>query len=190
MIMAMHIKTRCGWVKMTNQAYVDYHDNEWGRPLHDDHALFELLCLEGAQAGLSWETILNRREEYRKMFWNFNVSKIVRTADEMLLERMQKYGVIKNRLKIIGVKKNAIAYNQIVRDHGSLDVYLWSFVHGASVVNAWQKYADAPTQNDISIAMSKGLKKYGFSFIGPTICYAFMQAAGLVSDHEKGCFLA
>lgn len=183
----MQAKVRCGWVKMKNQTYVDYHDYEWGKPLHNDQELFELLCLEGAQAGLSWESVLNRREEYRKMFWNFDVEKIIRTTDDALLERMQKYGIIKNRLKVLGVKKNAHAYKKIVAEYGSLDTYLWSFVQAKTVKNLWQSYRDAPTQTIISAAMSKGLKEYGCTFVSPTICYAFMQASGLVNDHEKSC---
>jgi DNA-3-methyladenine glycosylase I len=179
---------RCGWVNLKNPLYIEYHDNEWGIPIYDDTKLFELLCLEGAQAGLSWETILNKREEYRKCFWDFDVEKIIKKSDEILLERMQKYGVVKNRLKVLGVKKNALAYKKIVEEHGSLASYLWSFIANKALVNSWGSYKNAPTQTNISIQMSKDLKKYGFTFVGPTICYAFMQAMGMVSDHEKSCF--
>jgi DNA-3-methyladenine glycosylase I len=181
-------KNRCGWVNMKNELYVGYHDTEWGIPLHDDKKLFELLCLEGAQAGLSWETILNKRVEYRKCFWDFDIDTILSKTDEDLLERMQEYSIVKNKLKVLGVKKNAIAYKKVVDEHGSLDTYLWSFVEGKPIVQVWNNYKDAPTQTDISVEISKSLKKYGFTFVGPTICYAFMQAAGLVSDHEKSCF--
>ncbi len=178
---------RCGWVNLKNPLYINYHDNEWGMPLHDDVKLFELLCLEGAQAGLSWETILNKREEYRKCFWNFDIEKIIKKTDEQLLDRMTKYGIIKNRLKVLGVKKNAVAYKKIVKEYGSLDKYLWSFVNDKPINNRLRTYKDGATQTEISEKMSKDLKKYGFTFIGPVICYAFMQASGMVNDHEVAC---
>lgn len=186
----MQEKTRCGWVNMKNDLYIEYHDVEWGVPLYDDQKLFELLCLEGAQAGLSWETILNKREEYRKCFWDFDIEKIIKKTDEELLERMSKFGVVKNKLKVLGVKKNAIAYKKIILEHGSLNKYLWNFVNNKPIINTWDNYKNAPTQTDISGKLSKELKSYGFTFVGPTICYAFMQAAGIVSDHEKMCFLS
>ncbi|MEN9852099.1 MAG: DNA-3-methyladenine glycosylase [Candidatus Parcubacteria bacterium] len=186
----MSEKVRCVWVNMKNQLYVEYHDTEWGVECHDDKKLFELLCLEGAQAGLSWETVLNKREEYKKCFYNFDVNKILKKTDEELLQQMTRYNIIKNRLKVLGVKKNALAYKKIVAEHGSLATYLWSYVDHKQVIQVWEQYKDAPTQTDISVQMSKNLKKYGFTFIGPTICYAFMQAAGMVSDHEKDCFRA
>jgi DNA-3-methyladenine glycosylase I len=186
----MPTKSRCGWVNLKNPLYIKYHDEEWGRELHDDHKLFELLCLEGAQAGLSWETILNKREEYRRCFWDFDVEVLVSKTDEELLELIQHFGVIKNRLKTLGVKKNAMAYHKIIEEHGSLDTFLWSYVDGSPIVNLWDNYRDAPTQTDISTKLSKDLKKYGFGFVGPVICYAFMQACGMVSDHEKECWCA
>jgi DNA-3-methyladenine glycosylase I len=181
-------KPRCGWVNLNNPLYIKYHDEEWGQELHDDQKLFELLCLEGAQAGVTWEMVLNKREEYRKCFWDFDVQTLVSKTDEELLGRIQHFGVIKNRLKTLSVKKNAVAYQKIVLEHGSLDSYLWGFVGGKPVVNVWDSYQDAPTSTDISTTLSKDLKKYGFGFVGPVICYAFMQACGMVSDHEKGCW--
>lgn len=181
-------KLRCSWVNLKNQVYIDYHDSEWGMPLHNDQKLFELLCLEGAQAGLSWETILNKREEYRKCFWDFDIEKIIKKTDEELLERMQKFGVIKNKLKTLGIKKNALAYKKVLSEHGSFDKFLWSYVNEKPVVNVWDKYKDAPASTDTSEKISKDLKNYGFTFVGPIICYAFMQASGMVSDHEKSCF--
>jgi DNA-3-methyladenine glycosylase I len=179
---------RCRWANPKNPLYIKYHDEEWGVPLHDDRKLFELLCLEGAQAGVTWELVLNRREEYRKCFWDFNPAILITKTDEELLERIQHYGVIKNRLKTLSVKKNAVVYFKIVAEHGSLDSYLWNFVGGSPIINHWQSYRDAPTQTDISVALSKSLKKYGFGFIGPVICYAFMQSCGMVSDHEADCW--
>jgi DNA-3-methyladenine glycosylase I len=183
-------KVRCGWVKLTNKKYVDYHDNEWGRPLKDDKKLFRLLCLEGAQAGLTWELILNRFEAYDEAFWSFEPSILASKTDEDLLERMEKFGVVKNRLKSKSLSKNAKAYFEIAKVHGGFSSYVWSFVNGQTVAHSWDVYTDAPTMTEASVAMSKSLKKYGFSFVGPTICYAYMQSAGLVSDHERSCFLS
>lgn len=179
--------SRCGWVNLANPLYIDYHDHEWGKPLHDDHALFELLCLEWAQAWLSWQTILNRREAYREMFWNFDIAKILDSDDDTLLERMWKYNIIKNKLKVLGVKKNALAYQKVVIEHRSLDTYIWSFVGNTPIVNHRMTYRECPSSIPLSEAMSKSLKQYGFTFVWPTICYAYMQAAGLVDDHEVGC---
>lgn len=184
----MNEKVRCGWANPKNKLYIEYHNNEWGFPLHDDQKLFELLCLEGAQAGLSWETILNKRDEYRKCYFDFDIEKIIKKSNEELLERMQNYGVIKNKLKTLSIKKNALAYKKIVGEHGSLNKFLWSYVNNQQVVNIWENYKDAPASTEISTKLSKDLKKYGFSFVGPVICYAFMQASGMVSDHEKSCF--
>jgi DNA-3-methyladenine glycosylase I len=184
----MSNKTRCGWVNLKNPLYIQYHDEEWGRPIHDDHLLFELLCLEGAQAGVTWEMVLNKREEYRKCFWNFDIETLISKTDEELLARIQDFGVIKNKLKTIGVKKNALAFQKIVAEHGSLDRFLWSWVDNQPIVNLWDNYKDAPTSTKISTNLSKSLKKYGFTFVGPVICYAFMQSCGMVSDHQKDCW--
>jgi DNA-3-methyladenine glycosylase I len=181
---------RCSWVRLTNPLYIDYHDTEWGVPLRDDRALFELLCLEGAQAGLSWETILNKRAAYRECFWGFDPDILSQKTDEELLERMHTFDIIKNKLKTLAVKKNALAYQKIVRERGSFAQFLWSFVDGVSLVHVWQNYRDAPTSTQISVDLATALKKYGWSFAGPVICYAFMQACGMVSDHEGGCWKA
>jgi DNA-3-methyladenine glycosylase I len=181
-------KNRCRWANPKNPLYIDYHDEEWGVPLHDDHKLFELLCLEGSQAGVTWELILNRREEYRKCFWNFDIQTIISKSDDELLARIQDFGVIKNRLKTLSVKKNALAYLEIIKDHGSLNNFLWSYVDHKTIVNTWDNYRDAPASTDISTKLSKDLKKYGFGFVGPVICYAFMQSCGMASDHEKHCW--
>jgi DNA-3-methyladenine glycosylase I len=181
-------KKRCGWVKLNNPLYVKYHDEEWGRELHDDKKLFELLCLEGAQAGVTWETVLNKREEYRKCFWNFDIPTLITKTDEELLDRIQDFGVIKNRLKTLSIRKNAMAYLNVIKDHGSLDTFLWSFVDGRQTVNRWVNFTDAPARTEISDNLSTALKKYGFSFVGPVICYAFMQSCGMVSDHQVDCW--
>jgi DNA-3-methyladenine glycosylase I len=181
-------KTRCGWVNLKNSLYIEYHDSEWGRPIHDDHKLFELLCLEGAQAGLSWETILNKREQYRACFWDFDIQTLIVKTDEELLTRIHGFGVVQNRLKTLSIKKNALAYLKLIEQHGSLDKFLWSYVRNRPIVNRWASYKDAPTSTEISIKLSKDLKKYGFGFVGPVICYAFMQSSGMVSDHEAGCW--
>ncbi len=172
---------------MKNPLYISYHDTEWGKPEYDDRALFELLCLEWAQAGLSWETILNRRTAYREMFWDFDVEKIIQSSDEELLERMMDYNVIKNKLKITWVRKNALAFQAITKEHWSFAKYIWSFVDEKPISNERLSFRECPPFTDISEAMRKSLKLYGFTFVGPTICYAFMQAAGLVNDHEMSC---
>lgn len=184
----MQDKIRCGWVNLKNEKYIRYHDEEWGEELHDDKKLFELLCLEGAQAGVTWELILNKREEYRKCFWDFDIEKIIKKTDEELLARMQDFGIVKNKLKVLGVRKNALAFKKIVLEHGSLDKFLWSYVNNKQIKNTWKNYKDTPTSTDISTKLTKNLKKYGFTFVGPVICYAFMQSSGMVSDHEESCF--
>lgn len=182
------IKTRCGWVNLKNPLYIFYHDLEWGVPLYGDQKLFELLCLEGSQAGLSWETILKRRDEYRKCFYNFDPEVLVEQSDQELMERIQHFGVVKNRLKTLAIRNNALAYYRVLKDHNSFDDYIWSFVDDKPIVNVWENYADVPASTELSEQMSKSLKKYGFKFVGPVICYAFMQAAGLINDHQRDCF--
>ena len=176
-------KTRCHWVS-ADPLYIDYHDKEWGVPLRDPRALFELLCLEGAQAGLSWITVLRKREGYRKAFDNFDPHKIVRYSPARIEKLMQNADLVRNRLKIEGVVKNAKAFLAI----DDFDKYLWSFVGGKPIRNQWTGAKDIPVSTPESEAMSKDLKKRGFTFCGPTICYAFMQAAGLVNDHAVTCF--
>jgi len=177
---------RCGWAQ--GDVNVTYHDQEWGVPLHDDRRLFELLILEGAQAGLSWSTILAKRENYRKAFDRFDAARIARYDARKIAALMGDAGIIRNRLKIHAAVENARAFLRVRQEFGSFDSYLWRFVGGEPKVNHWRSYRDAPARTIESDAMSKDLKKRGFKFVGSTICYAFMQAAGMVNDHERGCF--
>ena len=177
--------TRCAWVPEADPLYVTYHDQEWGVPSRDDRHLFELLVLEGAQAGLSWATILRKREGYRRAFADFDVAKVARFDDRDVERLLADAGIVRNRLKV----ESAIANARATLD---LDVplgeYLWSFVGGEPKVNRWRALRELPAQTDESAAMSKALKKRGFRFVGPTVCYAFMQATGLVNDHTVDCF--
>lgn len=177
---------RCDWAK--NDLAIHYHDNEWGVPLHDDQKLFEFLCLEGAQAGLSWDTILRKRENYRAAFDNFEAEKIVKYDDKKCTELLKNEGIIRNRLKIASVVRNAKCYLEIVEKEGSFDKYIWSFVDGKPVVNVWENHKQVPASTEISDKLSKDLKKRGFNFVGSTIMYAFLQATGMVNDHLTGCF--
>lgn len=178
--------TRCGWAK--NDLAIKYHDEEWGVPVHDDRRLFEFLILEGAQAGLSWDTILAKRENYRAAFDNFDAAKIVRYDETKLATLIQNPGIVRNRLKIASSVQNAKAYLKTVEEFGSFDRYIWQFVGGAPVVNGWETMKDVPAKTAESDRMSKDLKKRGFNFVGSTICYAFMQATGMVNDHLVSCF--
>lgn len=178
---------RCGWVKLTEPMYVKYHDEEWGVPVFDDQQLFEMLCLEGAQAGLNWLTILKRRQGYREAFDYFNVEKIVEYDEEKLEALKQDERIIRNRLKIASVVTNAKSYMNIQQKHSSFSNYIWSFVEHKPIINHWERLEDVPATTEISDRMSKQLKKDGFKFVGSTICYAFMQAVGMVNDHTKNC---
>ncbi|WP_106495045.1 DNA-3-methyladenine glycosylase I [Lentibacillus sp. Marseille-P4043] len=179
---------RCEWAT-SDQIYIDYHDDEWGRPTHDDRELFEMLCLEGAQAGLSWITILKRRENYRAAFDNFD-PKLVSAYDESKInELLQNEGIIRNKRKIHSVITNAQAFLQVQEAFGTFDSYIWQFIGGEPVLNDWATHAEVPAATKESEQMSKDLKKRGFKFVGPTICYAFMQATGMVNDHTMDCFL-
>lgn len=183
----MEIK-RCAWTG-SDPLMVEYHDKEWGVPVHDDNELFEFLILEGAQAGLSWSTILNRREGYRKAFANFDVQKVALFSEEEDLERLaQNPNIIRNRLKIKSTINNARQFIKIQEEFGSFDNYIWQFVNYQPINNRFEQLADIPASTELSTIMSKDLKKRGFSFIGPTICYAFMQAIGIVNDHLIDCF--
>lgn len=177
---------RCDWAK--NDLAIHYHDTEWGVPLHDDRKLFEFLILEGAQAGLSWDTILRKRENYRKAFDDFDAEKIARYDENKCAELLQNEGIIRNRLKIASAVRNAEHYLEIVEKEGGFDEYIWSFVDGKPIVNAWENYKQIPVSTEISDKLSKDLKKRGFNFVGSTIIYAFMQACGLVNDHLVSCF--
>lgn len=182
------MKRRCEWAT-SEPIYESYHDDEWGVPVHDDQHLFEMLSLEGAQAGLSWITILKRRENYRKAFDLFDPN-IVRTYDEKKIEELrQDEGIIRNKLKIRSVITNAEAFIKVQEEFGSFNNYLWQFVGGKPILNDWQSHADVPASTEESELLSKDLKKRGFKFVGPVICYAFMQAVGMVNDHTKECYL-
>jgi DNA-3-methyladenine glycosylase I len=165
-----------------------YHDTEWGVPLHDDRALFEFLCLEGAQAGLSWRTVLQKRDNYRRAFHNFDIARVAAMKDRELEKLLLDPGIIRNRLKITSTRDNAKVALEAIDEFGSLDAYLWSFVNGKPVQNGWRTRGDVPASTPVSDTMSKNLKKRGFRFVGTTICYAFMQATGMVNDHLIECF--
>ncbi|NCF37191.1 MAG: DNA-3-methyladenine glycosylase I [Gammaproteobacteria bacterium] len=179
--------TRCWWCG-DDELYQSYHDEEWGVPVHDDRLLFEFLCLEGAQAGLSWITILRKRDNYRRAFDNFDAHRIARYDDDKIAALLQDPGIVRNRLKVNGFVKNARAYLALLEQGTTLDHYLWDFVDGEPLQNGWQQMSQVPANTEISDAMSKDLKQRGFTFVGSTICYAFMQAAGLVNDHTVDCF--
>lgn len=178
---------RCGWASAEDELYTYYHDNEWGIPVHDDDLLFEFLVLEGFQAGLSWITILRKREHFRKVFDNFDPRKVVNYSIEKIEELLQDQGIIRNKLKVNGAVQNAKAFLKIQEDFGSFDKYIWGFVGGQPVMNQWKSLKEVPPKTEISDKMSKDLKKRGFTFIGSTICYAFMQATGMVNDHIVDC---
>ncbi len=178
---------RCEWAN-ESELYKAYHDNEWGVEIHDDRGLLEFLILEGAQAGLSWSTVLKKRESYRKAFDNFDALKISRYTDKDISKLLANPGIIRNKLKIKAAVTNARAFLVVQKEFGSFDNYLWKFVNGTPVLNSWKKITDIPSRSPESDAMSKDLKKRGFTFVGTTICYAFMQATGMVNDHVVDCF--
>lgn len=180
--------TRCAWVPLNNPEYVKYHDEEWGVPVHDDVKLFEMLILEGSQAGLSWSTVLKKRDGYKKAFHNFDVKKCSQMTDEELETLMLNPEIIRNRLKIFSVRKNALAFLKIQEEFGSFDKYLWSFVDGTPIINNLETIAHMPAKTELSDKISKDLKKRGMTFVGSTIIYAYMQAVGLINDHTIDCF--
>ncbi len=180
-------KIRCSWCSK-DDLYKDYHDNEWGQPLHDDRQLFELLCLEGAQAGLSWYTVLRKRENYRKVFDGFDANKMSRYNAKKIEALLQDEGIIRNKLKVNAFVQNAKAFIAIQKEFGSFDKYIWQFVGGKPVVNDVKSLGNVPVKTAQSDAMSKDLLKRGFKFVGSTICYAFMQASGMVDDHVNDCW--
>jgi len=180
--------TRCSWAK--SEAMIAYHDTEWGVPTHDDRVLFEFLILEGAQAGLSWETILNKRAAYRKAFADFDPAKVARFTDARVEKLLLDPGIVRNRLKVAGAVKNAKAFLAVQREFGSFAKYAWGFVDGAPVANVRRRPGDVPATTATSDALGKDLKKRGFTFVGSTITYAFMQAVGMVDDHLAGCVRA
>jgi DNA-3-methyladenine glycosylase I len=181
------VTTRCSWAD-TDPIYMKYHDTEWGVPLHDDRKLFEFLILEGAQAGLSWITILKKRQNYLKAFDHFNPRRMSRYDSRKISALLLNKGIIRNRLKIEAAVQNARSFLKLQKDFGTFDAYIWQFVGGETRKNRWKTIAEIPAYTDESVAMSKDLKKRGFKFVGPTICYAFMQATGLVNDHTIDCF--
>jgi len=178
---------RCDWGG-SSKDMIAYHDKEWGVPVHSDRKLFEMITLEGAQAGLSWSTILKRRKTYKKAFDNFDIKKVSKYTEKDFKRLMKDEGVIRNKLKIRSTIKNAQLILEIQKEYGTFDKYLWGFVHNKPRINKFKKMSEIPAKTSISDAMSKALKKKGFSFVGSTICYAFMQAIGMVNDHEISCF--
>jgi DNA-3-methyladenine glycosylase I len=180
--------TRCDWVPLDEPLYLAYHDEEWGVPSHDDRHLFEMLVLEGAQAGLSWATILRKREGYRRAFVGFDPEAVARFTPRRIERLLEDPGIVRNRLKVESAVANARAALEVRAAFGSLDAYLWGFVGGHPVANRWRTMAELPAETEASRAMSRELKRRGFRFVGPTVCYAFMQATGLVNDHVVSCF--
>lgn len=178
--------SKCPWA-LANKMEEHYHDTQWGVPVHDERLLFEMLILEGTQAGLSWSTVLKKREGYRKAFDNFDVQIISNYSEQKLLELQNNPEIIRNKLKIGSAVTNAMAFITIQKQYGSFDAYIWSFVNGKTIKNNWQTMQDVPANTPESDAMSKSLKKAGFKFIGTTICYAYMQAVGMVNDHLVTC---
>lgn len=183
------MKKRCFGGEHGKEFYAAYHDEEWGKPSHDDHHLFELLILEGAQAGLSWETILRRREGYREAFYNFDPEKVASMSDQELDALVKNEKIIRNRLKIQAARRNARCFLEIQKEFGTFSSYLWKFVSDKPIDIIREKFADVPTETKESIALSKDLKKRGMTFVGPTIIYAYMQAVGMVNDHLGECWL-
>jgi DNA-3-methyladenine glycosylase I len=181
-------KKRGSWTRENNPLMIEYHDKEWGVPVHDDRILFEFLILEGVQAGLTWQTVLNKRENYRKAFDDFHAYKIARYETEDVNRLLGNSGIIRNRLKITSTIQNAKAFLEIQKEFGTFDVYIWQFVDSKPLNNKIKTIKDIPTSTKESKDMSKDLLKRGFKFVGPTICYAFMQAVGMVNDHEMKCF--
>jgi DNA-3-methyladenine glycosylase I len=179
---------RCAWVPENDPLYAAYHDEEWGVPVHEDRLLYELLTLEGAQAGLSWVTILRKREGYRRVFAGFDPAAVARFDDRRVEALLQDSGIVRNRLKVTSTVENARRVLEVQEELGSLDALLWSFVDGEPLVGGWQTVAEIPAETPVSQALSKELKRRGFRFVGPTVCYALMQAAGLVDDHVVSCF--
>lgn len=179
---------RCAWVTQ-DPVYISYHDNEWGKPVYEDRLLFEFLILEGAQAGLSWITILKKRENYRKAFDNFDPEIVSSYDDKKIAELLSDKGIVRNRRKIEAAVQNARSFLEIQKEFISFSTYIWSFVGGKPIINSWKTIEEVPARTQLSDAMSKDLKKRGFKFVGSTICYSFMQAVGMVNDHTQNCFV-
>ena len=184
----MNEKTRCSWAG-NSPINRDYHDKEWGRPVHDDIKLFEMLILEGMQAGLTWITVLNKREAFREAFDGFDPKKVTLYGDDKIQELMANKGIIRNRLKIQAAVSNARAFLKVAEEYGSFDKFIWGYVNDAPLIGHWEKHNDLPASTPLSDMISKDLKKRGFKFVGSTIIYAFMQATGMVNDHIAECFV-
>jgi DNA-3-methyladenine glycosylase I len=181
-------RTRCRWAASGNDLYIEYHDREWGVPVHDDRTHFEFLILEGAQAGLSWATILNKREAYRKAFYGFDPARVARFSEKRIAKLLENPGIVRNRLKVEAAVANARAFLEVQKEFGSFDRYVWPFVGGKPIVHRRKSMKEVPATSAESDALSRDLKKRGFKFVGSTILYAHMQAVGMVNDHEVGCF--
>ncbi len=182
------VKTRCQWAEQGGEAMIHYHDQQWGVPLYDDHQLFEMLILEGAQAGLSWSTILNKREGYRLAFDQFDAEKIAIYSAEKVASLLANPAIVRNRLKVAATINNARCFLKVQQSHGSFSDYIWQFVDGRPIINRWHYFEQIPVSTPASDQMAKVLKKDGFKFVGTTICYAYMQAVGMVNDHLTDCF--
>ena len=180
--------TRCEWAAGSDELMLAHHDEEWGVPSHDDRYLYEMLTLEGAQAGLSWSTILRKREGYRSAFAGFDPAAVARFTEKDVERLLGDPGIVRNRLKVESTIANAARVLEVQESEGSFDAYLWGFVDGAPIVNHWTSLSELPAETDLSRALSKDLKRRGFRFIGPTVCYAFMQTVGMVDDHTVDCF--
>ena len=185
--MSDSMKIRCSWPKNDN-TYIQYHDREWGVPVYDDRELFEKLILDGAQAGLSWITILKRQANYKKAYDQFNPLKMANWSDQKIETLLNDSGIIRNRLKILAARQNAKSYLKLIEEKGNFSEFLWSFVNHSQITNYWESWDKTPAKTKDSEKMSKELKSRGFQFVGPTICYAFMQAVGMVNDHIVSCF--
>lgn len=182
-------KVRCPWLDLSNSEYIDYHDREWGRPVHEDHVHFEMITLEGAQAGLSWATVLRKREHYRKVFMGFDPLKVSKMTPTNVSKLLLDPGIIRNRLKVESTVSNAKAFLQVQKDFGSFDAYIWAYAKGKPIFSNFETLDEYPSKTELSDQISKDLKKRGFRFVGSTIIYAYLQAAGLVQDHSKHCYL-
>ena len=181
------MKKRCLWPG-NDDLYIRYHDEEWGVPVHEDRVLFETLCLEGQQAGLSWITVLKKRDDYRKAFYNFNIKKVSLMSDDDIFALLSNDGLIKNKLKLFSIRNNAISFQNIQKNFGSFDNYIWSYSNDKIIQSKDKNALDLSSKLLLSNNISKDLKKWGFMFIGPTICYAYLQAIGIINDHENDCF--
>ena len=186
-MVSLGLNRRCSWAG-DKPIYIKYHDEEWGVPVHDDQKFFEFLSLEGQQAGLSWIIVLNKRKDYKRLFYNFNILKVSKMSDSEIEGILLNKSIIRNKLKLYSIRDNAVIFLRIQKEYGSFNDYIWSFVNGKTIHNKLLNTNDIQTKNEISDKMSKDLKKKGFKFVGTTICYAFMQATGLINDHSKSCF--